>query len=619
VTCKIAGFFDIETYRWDTFVVGGFYDGAAYLDFWNEDDFAAHLRTIEGEVWAWNGGHYDAVWFLDWCDRHDVKAKLVSAGARIIGLEQDRLILRDAAALIPMTQKTASGMAGKEMSKDVGLPCQCSGHCGGYCRITPWMSPEDRETVARYLREDCTVGYDIVQALFQHAETNGYVLTSTIGGSAWATAKARIPDLGSAHWERARDYYLARDGYYGGRVYVGKLSASRGYRYDINSAYPAALSTVALPFGNYAVVEDEVVQCFQRRRPGIYHCVVDIPDTMQIPPLPRRTLSGRVCYNVGRVSGAWALNELLYALSVGCELIALKRAIIWSDEGVIFKDLMTELFAVRAHYGKKHAFGQWQKWLANSLTGKFAMKPERSQHHLNPAWDDIRACNPFDPVTAEKGCIIGRCSGRCRSWEPIGRGNIWVEKVFHLPDCGHVQWAAYLTAETRIKWHKAAMLAGADSVIYGDTDSIYCTNRKLDAIAGCELGEWSYDGPLARWECLAPKTYSFEIDPPSDDETPWVSQREAKGKGLPGIDALTFERFKEGETIETDRGVWGFRTAARRGMNEMFKRKNLKRKRHARDRIGQHEYVADRRVDDNGINTRPITVAEQERRERGER
>jgi len=278
---------------------------------------------------------------------------------------------------------------------------------------------------------------------------------------------------------------------------------------------------------------------------------------------------------------------------------------------------MRELFEVRAMYGKKHAFGSWQKWLANSFTGKCAMKPERSQHYLNPDFDDIRACNPFDPDIAEKGCVIGKCSGRCRSWTPIGRGNVWVEKVFHLPDCGHVQWAAYLTAETRIKWHRAAMLAGPENVIYGDTDSIYCTNRALDTIAGGALGEWSYDGPLTNWECLAPKTYSFEVDPPVDDTVPWVTRREAKGKGLPGIDPSTYDRFREGETIETDRGVWGFRTAARRGMSEMFKRKHLKRKRHARDRYGGAEYVADRRVD--GVSTRPITVAEQERRERGER
>jgi hypothetical protein len=611
---SLVGFYDIETEGWDTFVSGGYYDGDTYQEFWSEDDFANHLLSLEGDIWAWNGGLYDAVWFADYLDRRNIPFACHFAGGRIIKLKGGKLVLRDAAALIPMTLAKAAQIAGREISKDTGLACKCGLRCGGYCRIRRLMPIEDRLTLSRYLREDCETGYEIVRALFEHAKEHDYVLTSTVGGSAWATAKARIPEIGNAFWEKSRDYYVARDGYYGGRVFVGALSAESGHRYDINSAYPAALSTVALPHGQYAVVTEEVVECFKRRRPGIYHAEVYVPTDMLIPPLPTRTPSGRVCFNVGKVRGAWALNELEYALSIGCKLVTLFKAIVWSDSTVIFKELMEDFYRVRAKYGKKHALGVWQKWLANSLTGKFAMRPERYQLHAHPSPMDIRACDPFNPAIAALGCLIGACSGKCHAWEPIGRGNIWVERVFRLADCSHVQWSAYLTAQTRITWHKAAMLAGPENVLYGDTDSIYLRNRGIDKLVGDELGSWAYEGELHDWECLAPKTYSYQDGYKRYD----VPQRHVRGKGLPHIDPATYDRFRAGEAVETDRGVYGLRTTSRRDMDKLFVRKRIRRKRHARDRIDGVEFVADRGIGGDGCATYPITYYQQLRRERGE-
>lgn len=618
---EIDGFFDIETESWDKFVCGGYYDGADYTELWSETEFGEFISTKHGDLWAWNGGHYDAIWLANYLDAGSIQFDCGFAGGRIVKLVTNdrKLAIRDAAALIPMAQKKAAQMAGEELTKDVGLDCLCGSECGGYCRIRREMPHADRNTLSHYLRRDCETGYRILKALFGHAERENYVLGSTIGGSAWATAKLRIPGMGKAKWERTRDYRFARDGYFGGRVFVGRMDAEWGYQYDINSAYPAALSTVALPHGQYAMVEsDDVLAVYDRRRPGIYQATVNVPMDMHIPPLPVRMPHDRVVYPVGEVKGTWALNELEYALSLGCELKSLKRAIVWSEASVIFDEYMSELFEVRARFGKKHAFGVWQKWFANSLTGKFAMRPERMEMHVHPKPQDIRVCNPFDPEIAALGCEIGKCSGACRSWMPIGRGDIWLESKFHLADCSHVQWAAYLTASNRIKWHQGAMLTGATDVYYGDTDSIKCANRNLDAAGGIELGQWLYEGSISPWydmldyqwvkhpgwECIAPKTYLLHGD----------GQLEAKGKGLPGIDVLTYQRFKAGEAITTDRGVYGIRTTARQSkFDSLFVRKSLTRKRHG----GQKEYVADRRIGKNGV-TYPITYAEQLRRERNE-
>ena len=596
---KCDAVIDIETENWDTFVCGGYYDGIDYFVSWDEDEFAEYITEKGGNQWAWNGGLYDAIWLADWLSRKGRFFSCHFAGTRITRLQCGKLLLRDGCALIPMSLQKASGMVGPEIDKDTGLICSCTLQCGGYCRITRAMPDYEREALEAYLRVDLDTTWRVLERMGEHAEMENYTLTSTVGGSSWATAKSWL-GIDGAHWHSGKDYDSARAGYYGGRVYVGRTVAQHGFRYDINSAYPAALSTVALPHGEYVIVKDErAAKCYRRKRPGIYHCIVDVPDC-HLPCLPWRTPSGRIVYPIGRLEGAWSLPELEYAETLNVRILRVTKAVVWDDADVIFAPFMESIFRTRAQLGKGHALGAWQKWFGNSCTGKFAERPIKQKLVANPEAHQVKFCNPWADNAYNRGCRPGRCSGLCGAWTPLNfDGNLWTSSHYRLSDCAHVQWAAYLTATTRITWHKAAMAVGPENVIYGDTDSLY-TLLPLDShFIGTALGTWAYEGELFDWRCIAPKSYGYSSE----------GKDYAKGKGLPGIDPPSWKRFADGETITIARGVSGLKSAARGASGKLFTRRQLTRRHHA-----QEEFIGDRRLRADG-STGPITVREQLKRE----
>ncbi len=604
--------FDIETQDWDTFVCGCIYDGEESHVYWREDDMGWALLARGGQAWAWNGGLYDALWFSDWALRQNIRFKLHFAGTRITRLEAGRLMLRDACALIPMSLQKASKMVGPEMSKDTGLPCNCGlenwqapesyKDCGGYCAIRRDMPDDLKASLERYLREDTQKLWEIVAHLFAHAEYHGYSLTATIGGSAWKTARDTLA-IEPASWVSPSDYHAARAGYFGGRVTVGMPVAENGYRYDINSAYPYALTKVALPWSNYARVGGELAQtCFDRNRPGIYHGTVWVPPC-HLAPLPYRTPEGRIGYPVGPIDGAWTKIEIDYAVSLGAKVLEIKDALVWGERDILFDSFMGEVFRVRALYEKDDPMSTWQKLFGNSLTGKFAEAPEKDRVIVNPEVEEIVFCDPYTERCAALGCTELQCSGRCGAWKLIDHeGRIWSQPYWALSDCAHVQWSAYLTAQTRIIWHKAAMAVGPENVVYGDTDSLYTSIPLDDSFIGKTLGKWNYEGRFDEWLCLAPKTYRYTVD----------GKEYVRGKGLPGIDADTFRRFAAGETVTVTRGVKGFKSAARSG-GPLFIRKKVTRTNRA-----TRLWFGDRSLPHGATRTRASTVKQLHDRERDE-
>lgn len=612
MTAKIDAFVDIETEEWDRFVCGGLTtDGESVSFFWDENQFGRALLALKGDIWAWNGGLYDTVWFADWSQRFGIKFQTAFAGTRIVNLSAGSLNLKDSVALIPMSLQKASVAIGPMITKETGFVCACGRDCGGYCRIRRNMPPDEQRILERYLRDDVLTGWHVMEAFFTHADRAGYELTSTVGGSVWRTAKQHL-DIGPATWLTGRDYAQARAGYYGGRVYVGRLLANAGYRADIHSAYPNALSKVALPFGEYATLTGQrATKAFMNERPGVYECTVLVPES-EIPPLPWRSPGDRICYPVGRMRGSWTHLELQYALDeCRCRLESVHSAIVWSDEDILFAEFMSQIFSVRSAVGNK-ALAAWQKWFGNSFTGKLAERPEKERLFCNLDVSEIRYCNPANQRHWDLGCRWGRCSGRCGAMTPLAfDGNLWLQKSWRLSDCSHVQWAAYLTAATRIKWHRAAMSCDdGRGVLYGDTDSLYTLDRLPDELYGDELGDWGYEGELFRWLCLAPKTYRYYA------RDGYEFRSHVRGKGLPNIEPEAWDAFMRGETVTADRGVMGLRSAGRAnepGMS-LFRRKLIKRKRHGETSPGS--YVGDRCILADGVHTRPVTVDEQLRRER---
>lgn len=143
----------------------------------------------------------------------------------------------------------------------------------------------------------------------------------------------------------------------------------------------------------------------------------------------------------------------------------------------------------------------------------------------------------------------------------MGRAQLlWLAPEWHLDACAHVQWAAVLTATTRVEWHRQALSVG-DDLAYGDTDSIYAA-RPITRRLGDELGEWADEGSASEWAARGPKAYRY-----TDDSTGALVTR---SKGVPRLSRLdrgelAWDRWARGESVEIQGGVWGIKGGALRG------------------------------------------------------
>lgn len=618
---RVDGFYDIETSDWDKFAMGGYYDTSGFTCSTDSDEFFDFLLDRGGHVWAWNGGLFDFLWFLDIAAKRRMYCRVSTAGTRITRIEINSLTLRDACALVPSSLADAAPIGGLELSKETGIPCYCGKDCGGYCQITPQcvgMPPQWVDSLQSYLELDCIAGWRILDSLFAHAHNNNYILKGTLGGSAWATARAQL-GIEDASWENGAEYKTARSGYFGGRVTVGRIRAEAGYRYDINSAYPAALSNLELPIGERVrVTGGKASRAYAAGYPGIYRCTVTVPRDTHLPPLPVRTPKNRICYPVGRFVGDWTGLELERAERYGISIDRIWYGLVWLERLPVFKSFMADVFAVRAKVGKKTPLGKWQKLFGNSLTGKFAQSPENERILVNPDMGKRAYCaggdcgsDTLDGCNRRRGrCCDHHCSRRCRAWRSIDlRGRIWSLPFWSIPDCSYVHWAAYLTAWTRGTWLEFARQFG-NRFVYGDTDSVYALHEPYDRRnVGEALGQWGFDGPFADFEALGPKAYRM-LQNNGDDYTPWEYFNRLKG--VPGVANEQWSNFKKGLQIVNERGVMGLRSAARKaGTDSLFVKKLIKR-----SDLSDGIWYGDRRIIEGSDITRPVTYGQQIARER---
>jgi hypothetical protein len=613
---EIDGFLDIETSRWDEFAMGGLHTRYGEFEMsTDEDEYFDSLLSHGGNVWAWNGGLFDFLWFLQVAKRRKLTARISNAGTRLTRIECAGLVLRDAVALVPTSLAKAAPIANREVKKDTGLVCSCERPCGGYCAIKRSCFGMERweiDSLAAYLKIDCEVGYQIVDTIIGHAETHGYQLKGTIGGTAWATASTML-EIPPADWIDSREYNDARAGYYGGRVTVGRIQAESGFRYDINSAYPAALSNLELPTGERFTVGTKLAtRAYLAGKEGIYGAIVNVPKNLHLPPLPMRTSSGRVTFPIGRLCGSWTGLELRYAEEhFGVKIERLCTGIVWKDTKVIFREFMNNVYDVRHKVGKNTGLGTWQKFLGNSFSGKLAQSPESERIVMYPEKEPVLCPGGDCEGKCRKGkCCDHECSGRCKAWKQVDRdGLIWAQPFYKLPECGYVHWAAYLTAWTRVTWLHFASQFG-NRFLYGDTDSVYAMdgNKLTDIEIGSKLGTWAFEGSMSRFDCLGPKAYKFFCGGcakhPNGD---W----HVKLKGVARATVEDYDLFRSGGTIHHERGVMGFRSAAKNRSGRLFLRKHI-----TRTSKSDGIWFGDRRLDRGSLWTRPVTYKEQCDRER---
>lgn len=615
-TIRVDGTWDIEASDWDNFVCGGLYLGGDYEEYWHtkEEDFAARLLSFDGVLWAHFAGGYDMKWLLDWAGKWKMRAKLVTAGSRIVTARVGKTFLCDSFALAPISlEKLTTGLGVSKMRLD--LPCVCGNGCGGFCSIRRDMKGAMKRQTLEYMKFDCIALWEALSSLSAFAEEHDLDLGRTVGSSAWRHLQ-RVQGIQPASLSLS-DYNFARRAYFGGRVQVYRRGmVPSGHAYDVNSMYPYALSTVAVPVGaHWREYGRGAREAYNSGRPGIYACNVSIPEC-HIPPLPLRYNGGQsVAYPWGDVQGSWALPELQHAESLGCKVTPYE-GLVWEDSLRIFSEWVDKLWALRAKAappghvcapdtstanpckgcGKSTPMGEFLKLYLNSATGKFGSNPEQETWELNPK--RIKRCTygrEGSPCTAEK------C--HCGAHRQVSE-SLFVSTTFRNPaiqsvsNCHHVEWAAYLTSFARVLLNRFQIAnSGGVDMIYSDTDSAY-RSTPCDMNNGDGLGQWKYEGEFQSFVAVAPKVYSYEKG----------GRLEARAKGL----ELPTRRDDRGKKIYLARpeagqhyhksGVIGFRAGARRG--KLFQKYVLTRK--------LNERLGDRFLDGNNGATRAPNISELE-------
>jgi hypothetical protein len=526
---------------------------------------------------------------------------------------------------------------GRVQKSDTGLPCVCSENCGGYCSISRSMPPALMRRLIEYLEIDCKATLSMLDTLIDYARANNLDLQYTVGGSSWHTAK-RWLGLEKANWSwgargqsAAALYSFARSAYYGGRTQVFKPSATAGYRYDVNSAYPAALASLSLPWGTPRELSNgSARRAYDDGREGLFRARVRIPDC-HIPPLPvRGTL--RLYYPIGTIDGTWTGNELRYAQEVGARVERIDAACVWDSSKVVFADLCRHVWDLRYKVGPKTALGAWLKWFANSLTGRLAIKPEAETIYVEREPNGARFC-PADwnckggrlHSISKRRCCEHYCTRRCGVMIPLGRNGqfngVWTRRRFQIADSAHVHFAAYLTAHARIELHRQLTDYGNDdgwSAVYCDTDSVYSLTDRTNNV-GTDLGQfklegefeegWGIDdaGILAWYDgftALAPKTYAYRVPRPRGYFGPLLAtghsegEVEARSKGVEEA-GRNWTTLLSGGSVEMSRGVKSLRSALRDD-NDFFTRKHLTRRVLGTEDMNGVRWFGDRYLGDDG-------------------
>jgi hypothetical protein len=607
----IDGVLDIETANWSDFVLGEvLYANGDAFQTRHPDELFDELLYRGGQIWAHNGGKFDALWAIDMAIKRGLKVTAHASGSRLVTVEiADMVTLRDSYALIPIKLSEVASFG------DVGVKGKWNHEL-----TTTDMNAAQVAELGDYLHQDCQVLLSSLRGFFRIADELGMVLRPTIGATAWKTA-AKMLELDETPVISSR-YYGARAGYYGGRCQLFRPELPEGqawHMYDLTAAYPHALSSIPIPVGErFYISGTRARQAYRIEREGIFEATVTVAADTFIPPLPSR-LPTRIAYPTGTFRGCWTGLELRAAEESGAELVDVHGAWVWEDSQIVFAPFMHHFFDYRQKVGKASPQGIAIKFLMNSLTGKLAQSPDTETVYVNPSKLPVTcpggACGgtptkckryPDGAGGRKRPCCDHHCSRWCRSWRALGP-RIWAAPGWRISGNARPEWAAYLTAATRVELRRQLTDdgTGGRSVLYCDTDSCYTTRPRTRNI-GEGLGRWQYDGRKFNWFALAPKAYCY------DDEEGHPHQR---AKGLPGLvdgklSRAQFRAYAAGKAIPARRGVHSFKSACAIGGDTVFTRRELTRVSRPPD-----GWYGDRRIGNGGL-TYPVdldTLREHER------
>ena len=400
---------------------------------------------------------------------------------------------------------------------------------------------EDDPRWEAYLRQDCVGLYEALVRYHELIERMGGEVGMTAPSTAMKLFRRKFlgkgetpsqvprhshfggcPDEGKPTYqpgdcEGCCHTYIRR-AYYGGRTEVIRAWGENFRYYDINSSYVASM-LAEMPAGDRYVEENPqgIDEVRAKRYIAFVECVVEIPESCYLPPLPhRRKGDGKLVFPTGRFSGVWDLDELrlLKHPLVNGRILKVRR-IVWYRRQHLFRDMVKVLWQYRDKDGYmdgnalkefEEGLSELAKLMGNSSYGKFGMNQERMQivRRLEVGPEYCFLCAAYTP---NREGLCPECVGsKSASGDP--ECPYWYQRRF--TDAPYIipQISAHITSLSRISlWNFAAeaLMAGS-RVYYMDTDSCL-TNAAMPSSK--KLGEFKdeHPGKLLEGDFVQPKVY----------------------------------------------------------------------------------------------------------------
>lgn len=335
---------------------------------------------------------------------------------------------------------------------------------------------------------------------------------------------------------------FCREGYYGGLVFLTRNDAIHSndgiaaITFDIGSSYPAAMCKYGVPYGGVMSSRD-----YCEGKPGMYRVRVRTPEDLIIPILASRNVKGHMQWRRGEFETVVTSQELIFAAKQGYEILDILEGIVWEKLVFPFNDVIELCKEIRKKYkGLPEEF--IAKKIQNSIYGKFGSRRERARIFI-PGVDDEEIDDSSYPLEA---CDY-----------------FWIKtEVSDRMKC-NPHWAAFITANARLRLLQTAYAVGPENCIYGDTDSLTILPGFEELIdIGDEYGQFKLEKIWAEFRAIAPKVYAGRL---------FSGDWKGAAKGLPRKNLKT-ENWREiletGVTSARALSLGSLKAGLKKGMRE---------------------------------------------------
>lgn len=461
---------DCETdpFKTDRFVkpfIWGITDGDVYHEFTETEEFVDYCETLDGIVYAHNGGKFDWHFILH---RFDAFSPLMVISGRIAKFKIGRCEFRDSYNILPMPLS-----AWKKDDFDYTILEKDVRH-----------EKENWRKIRAYLKNDCFYLHEIVSEYIER-----YGLSLTQAGTAlhvWEDiAETKAPETDQTFYEILSPFY------YGGRVECFETGIiEKDFQViDINSAYPFAMMHYH-PYGETYNVSDELPnsRAYTERSFITVECVSK-------GAFPYRGVDGLTFPNDGEkreytVTG-WEFLAAVDTRSIeDWEIIE----VITFNDSITFTDYVDHFYAMKTKAkdeGDKATY-IFAKLFLNSLYGKFGANPENYKEYIviEPKFIEAAESDGY-MFNAELG-----------PWALCQR-DLAPERARYY----NVAVAASITGFVRAYLFRA--IKQCKGVIYCDTDSIACVNTGDLVLDSSALGAWDVEAECDYGGVAGKKLYAF--------------------------------------------------------------------------------------------------------------